>query len=108
MESGKLPNYSHRFYPVVMWSKHSLDQCRTCGRGSTACVHEGLQKNLWDYLNKVSWNSALKKSEGDIHLAARYHVAYILRGDMDLYNLPSINAFANNYIQKLRTQGVLD
>tara|TARA_X000001388_G_scaffold61866_1_gene47562 strand:- start:780 stop:3968 length:3189 start_codon:yes stop_codon:yes gene_type:complete len=69
---------------------------------------EGLQKNLWDYLNKVSWNSALKKSEGDIHLAARYHVAYILRGDMDLYNLPSINAFANNYIQKLRTQGVLD
>ena len=39
---------------------------------------EGLQKNLWDYLNKVSWNSALKKSEGDIHLAARYHVAYIL------------------------------
>ena len=27
---------------------------------------------------------------------------------MDLYELPTINAFANKYIHKLRTQGVLD
>ena len=69
---------------------------------------ELVQKDLWDYLNKVSWNAAMRKSNGDTYMATRYHVAYILRGDMDLYNLPTIRAFSNKYIHKLRTQGILD
>ena len=67
-----------------------------------------VQRQLWSYFNKKSWNQALRKAEGDLHLAARYHVAFVLRGNMDLYELPTINAFANKYIHKLRTQGVLD
>ena len=70
--------------------------------------NEDVQRKLWSYFNKKSWNQALRKAEGDLHLAARYHVAFVLRGDMDLYQLPTINAFANKYIHKLRTQGVLD
>ena len=69
---------------------------------------ELVQKDVWDYLNKVSWNAAMRKSKGDTYMATRYHVAYILRGDMDLYNLPTIRAFSNKYIHKLRTQGILD
>ena len=69
---------------------------------------ELVQKEVWDYLNKVSWNAAMRKSKGDSYMATRYHVAYILRGDMDLYNLPTIRAFSNKYIHKLRTQGILD
>ena len=69
---------------------------------------ELVQKDVWDYLNKVSWNAAMRKSNGDTYMATRYHVAYILRGDMDLYNLPTIRAFSNKYIHKLRTQGILD
>ena len=69
---------------------------------------ELVQKEVWDYLNKVSWNAAMRKSKGDTYMATRYHVAYILRGDMDLYNLPTIRAFSNKYIHKLRTQGILD
>ena len=68
---------------------------------------ENLQKQLWEYFNAKSFNAALAKANNDPHLAARYHVANILRGDMDLYALPTINAFANQYIQKLRTRGVL-
>ena len=67
-----------------------------------------IQKETWDYLNQVSWNAAMKKSKGDPYMAARYHVAYILRGDMDLYNLPTVYAFANKYIHKLRTQNILE
>ena len=67
-----------------------------------------IQKETWDYLNQVSWNAAMKKSNGDPYMAARYHVAYILRGDMDLYNLPTVYAFANKYIHKLRTQNILE
>ena len=67
-----------------------------------------LQKEVWDYLNQVSWNAAMQKSGGDPYMAARYHVAYILRGDMDLYNLPTVYAFANKYIHKLRTQNILE
>ncbi len=67
-----------------------------------------LQKEVWDYLNQVSWNAAMKKSEGDPYMAARYHVAYILRGDMDLYYLPTVYAFSNKYIHKLRTQNILE
>ena len=70
--------------------------------------NEDVQRKLWSYFNKKSWNQALRKAEGDLHLAARYHVAFVLRGNMDLYELPTINAFANKYIHKLRTQGVLD
>jgi len=69
---------------------------------------ELVQKDVWDYLNKVSWNAAMRKSNGDTYMATRYHVAYILRGNMDLYNLPTIRAFSNKYIHKLRTQGILD
>tara|TARA_X000001388_G_scaffold60273_1_gene45618 strand:+ start:264 stop:3395 length:3132 start_codon:yes stop_codon:yes gene_type:complete len=69
---------------------------------------ELVQKETWDYLNKVSWNSAMRKSNGDTYMAARYHIAYILRGNMDMYNLPTIRAFSNKYIHKLRTQGILD
>ena len=69
---------------------------------------ELVQKDVWDYLNKVSWNAAMRKSKGDTYMATRYHVAYILRGNMDLYNLPTIRAFSNKYIHKLRTQGILD
>ena len=69
---------------------------------------ELVQKDVWDYLNKVSWNAAMRKSNGDTYMATRYHVAYILRGDMNLYNLPTIRAFSNKYIHKLRTQGILD
>ena len=69
---------------------------------------ELVQKDVWDYLNKVSWNAAMRKSKGDTYMATRYHVAYILRGDMDLYNLSTIRAFSNKYIHKLRTQGILD
>tara|TARA_Y100001937_G_scaffold116383_1_gene168265 strand:+ start:556 stop:3759 length:3204 start_codon:yes stop_codon:yes gene_type:complete len=68
---------------------------------------EVLQKELWEYFNAKSFSAALTKANGDLHLAARYHVANVLRGDMDKFNLPTINAFANQYIQKLRTQGVL-
>ena len=53
-----------------------------------------IQKETWDYLNQVSWNAAMKKSNGDPYMAARYHVAYILRGDMDLYNLPTVYALS--------------
>ena len=67
-----------------------------------------IQKETWDYLNQVSWNAAMKKSNGDPYMAARYHVAYILRGDMDLYNLPTVYAFASKYIHKLRTQNILE
>ena len=67
-----------------------------------------LQKEVWDYLNQVSWNAAMKKSNGDPYMAARYHVAYILRGDMDLYTLPTVYAFSNKYIHKLRTQNILE
>jgi len=67
-----------------------------------------IQKETWNYLNQVSWNAAMKKSNGDLYMAARYHVAYILRGDMDLYNLPTVYAFSNKYIHKLRTQNILD
>ena len=69
---------------------------------------ELVQKDVWDYLNKVSWNAAMRKSNGDTYMATRYHIAYILRGNMDLYNLPTIRAFSNKYIHKLRTQGILD
>ena len=69
---------------------------------------ELVQKDVWDYLNKVSWNAAMRKSGGDTYMATRYHVAYILRGNMDMYNLPTIRAFSNKYIHKLRTQGILD
>tara|TARA_X000001388_G_scaffold18852_1_gene12218 strand:- start:4642 stop:7824 length:3183 start_codon:yes stop_codon:yes gene_type:complete len=69
---------------------------------------EELQKETWAYLNRTSWKGAFQKANGDPYMAARYHVAYILRGNMDLYNLPTINAFANKYIHKLRTQGVLE
>lgn len=69
---------------------------------------ELVQKDVWDYLNKVSWNAAMRKSNGDTYMATRYHVAYILRGNMDLYNLPTIRSFSNKYIHKLRTQGILD
>ena len=69
---------------------------------------ELVQKEVWDYLNKVSWNAAMRKSNGDPYMGARYHIAYILRGNMDMYNLPSVRAFSNKYIHKLRTQGILD
>ena len=70
--------------------------------------NEKLQRETWSYLNRISWKGAFQKANGDPYMAARYHIAYILRGDMDLYNLPTINAFANKYIHKLRTQGVLE
>ena len=70
--------------------------------------NEELQRETWSYLNRISWKGAFQKANGDPYMAARYHIAYILRGDMDLYNLPTINAFANKYIHKLRTQGVLE
>ena len=69
---------------------------------------ELIQKETWDYLNKVSWNAAMRKSNGDPYMGARYHIAYILRGNMDMYNLPTVRAFSNKYIHKLRTQGILD
>lgn len=69
---------------------------------------ELIQKETWDYLNKVSWNAAMRKSSGDPYMGARYHIAYILRGNMDMYNLPTVRAFSNKYIHKLRTQGILD
>ena len=70
--------------------------------------NEELQRETWSYLNRISWKGAFQKANGDPYMAARYHIAYILRGNMDLYNLPTINAFANKYIHKLRTQGVLE
>ena len=50
----------------------------------------------------------MRKSNGDPYMGARYHIAYILRGNMDMYNLPTVRAFSNKYIHKLRTQGILD
>ena len=69
--------------------------------------NEKAQDTTWRYLNEQSWPTALKAANNDISLAVRFHVSQLITGDMNNYNDPDVWEYTNQYMENLRTSGVL-
>jgi hypothetical protein len=62
---------------------------------------------MWDYLSYGAWQKAIKASPNNQAIAIRMYVADILTGDPNNYTQPTIWSYSDNYLEKLRTDGVL-
>jgi len=81
---------------------------RTWGMGIKEFENnEKAQDTTWRYLNEQSWPTALKAANNDISLAVRFHVSQLITGDMNNYNDPDVWEYTNQYMENLRTSGVL-
>jgi len=69
--------------------------------------NESKQKVMWDYLSYGAWQKAIKASPNNQAIAIRMYVADILTGDPNNYTQPTIWSYSDNYLEKLRTDGVL-
>jgi len=77
--------------------------------------NEKAQDATWKWLNEQSWPVAYKYAQQDAPaagvdttaLAVRYHVSQLITGHMQNYNDPDVWEYTNQYMENLRTAGVL-
>jgi hypothetical protein len=77
--------------------------------------NEKAQDATWKWLNEQSWPVAYKFAQQDAPaagvdtqaLAVRYHVALLITGNMQNYKDPDVWKYTDQYMENLRTAGVL-